>query len=168
MTEATKKEAALRDLENGGRLTDIAIRYGVSVSLVSVWREDAGMVQRKRGCPVKTTPSPIDLEIVKAVKAGHAAPDGQPTVETVRRQFGFTSRSAVHRIYQKWKDWEPGPPPFAKGDTVRWMGRDYLVLEPDTFTGKVQDIKTGTHTIISWRLPYGSGKRRKTYRAILV
>lgn len=153
-----KRERALKDYRRGDPIRDIAIRYGKSTTAVSLWAKKAGLERRQQGCRVKKYPSATDIDIVNAVKASKAN-GGRPTLEEIGANWGYMSRAGVHRIYQKWKNWKPTIP-FKAGDRIRLEGRDYLVLEPSVFTGKVRSLTTGKERVIGW------GIERKCFRNV--
>ena len=142
------KRKALRDYKRGDLLRAISVRYGKSIPTISSWAREAGLTRRQQGCKIKKWPEPRDLRIVGAV---NAVVMGKPTLEEIGRTEGGLTRAGVHRIYRKWKGWKPRPP-FEAGDTVRFAGCDYRVLEPDIFNGKVKDVTTGKEVVIPWKL----------------
>ena len=141
------RQKAVQDYRRGDRIEAIAQRYGVTVGAISTWAKNANVKRRTQGCRVKDRPNPRELEIVAAMLAKH---NGRPTFDEVGKQFGMP-RQGVHRIFHRWKHWVRGAP-FKKGDHVRFQGRDYEVLKPDTSEGKVRDLKNGEVTRISWRI----------------
>lgn len=143
---AKVKAKALRDYRRGEPLKVIAIRYGCSPASISLWAQSAGLERRQQGCRLKDWPDDTDLEIVEAVRAVR---DGKPTLTEIGERWHM-SRANVHRIYHRWKDWKPSVQ-FKPGDKVRFMRRDYEVLEPRAFDGKVRDLKTGQESVIRWR-----------------
>ena len=60
------------------------------------------------------------------------------------------TRANVHRIYHRWKDWQPTVP-FEPGDTIRFKAHDYKVVDPGIFRGQVRSLKTGQESIIPWK-----------------
>lgn len=140
------KEKALKDYRSGAPLKNIAVRHGLLVGTISLWAKKAGLTRRSRGTRLKTFPSKQDMDIVAEVKA---ALGGVPTLAKIGSNYGY-SRSAVHRIYHKWKNWKPVIP-FKPGDRVRFEGCDYRVVTPRVFDGEVQDLKTGRILDIPWR-----------------
>lgn len=149
MEPKTVREKAVRDFRRGDPLRDIAVRYEVSEGTVSLWAKAAGL-RRKQGCRKKMRPEESDWEIVLAVRK---VKNGQPTLDEIGKRFGMT-RAGVHRIYHKWKHWEPKAP-FVKGDKIRIGTRDYEVLKPDIFHGKARDLKTGKKVEVAWRTDEG-------------
>jgi hypothetical protein len=152
---------ALRDYRRGEPLRMIAIRYGVSVGTVSLWAMAAGIARRPQGCRTKDFPDEADINIVNAVRAVR---DGRPTLAEIGLRWQM-SRANVHRIYHRWKNWEPVVP-FKVGDTVRFMGLDYEVVDPGVFEGKVRSLKTGEESKISWKLKVKIGKKTVTYSTV--
>lgn len=158
------KQKALRDYDRGERLEDIAIRYRISPCNVSLWAKAAGRPRRQQGCRTKQWPGPTDIEIVKAVRN---IVGGQPTLADIGRSIGGgMTRAGVHRIYQRWKDWKPHLP-FTKGDRIRHMERDYEVIKPNIFEGRVRDLKTGEEKTMfwTWKVTLPDGKER-TFTAV--
>jgi transposase len=150
LMKAQVKAKALEDYRRGDPLKAIAIRYGVSVATVSLWAKAAGLERRRQGCRFKLRPEERDMEIVNAVRA---VVDGKPTMAEIGRRWGwhlYMSRSNVHRIYHKWKDWKPTVP-FESGDIIRFKHRDYEVVEPGVFEGKVRSLRTGRESTIPWK-----------------
>jgi len=144
---AKLKAKALRDYRQGDPLKVIAIRYGCSKASISLWAQSAGLKRRKQGCRLKDWPDDTDLDIVEAVRAVR---DGKPTLAEIGARWHM-SRANVHRIYHRWKDWKPTIQ-FKPGDQVRFMRRDYEVIAPGPFEGKVRDLKTGEERVIRWRM----------------
>jgi hypothetical protein len=140
------KESALSDYRSGDPLKNIAVRYGLLVGTISLWAKKAGYTRRSRGTRRKLLPTEQDMQIVAAVKA---ALGGMPTLAEIGVPYSY-SRSAVHRIYHRWKDWKPVIP-FRAGARIRFEGRDYQVTAPRVFDGDVIDLKTGQRTVIAWR-----------------
>jgi hypothetical protein len=140
------KLKAINDFRRGDPLRDIAARYDISEGSVSLWAKAAGLPPRRQGCRRKTRPSRIDWEIVLAVRKVR---NGKPKLEEIGQRFGGMTRAGVHRIYQKWKNWDPTPP-FDKGDVVRFRSSDYRVVKPGLFAGTVISLKTGKQTELEW------------------
>jgi hypothetical protein len=139
------KAKALAEYVGGDRLNEIAIRYGISTTAISLWAKKAGLERRRQGCRVKVWPEPREMEIVAAVKA---VSNGKPTLEQIGKPWKL-SRAAVHRIYRKWRDWEP-PVKFQRGDRIRFGRRDYEVVQPGRLQGKVRDLKANIEITIDW------------------
>lgn len=136
--------AAVAEYQRGDRLREIATRHGVTVGTVSLWAKKAGVSRRPQGCRRKPIPSPRDLAILRAVRAG-----GQ-TLEQIGEKYGLT-RARVHFVYHKWKDCKIEAP-FAVGDKVRFMGDDYEVVSADVHDGRVRSLRGGKETTIPWKL----------------
>lgn len=145
--KARTKAKALRDYRNGDSLEEIGIRYGFAPATISCWAARAGIERRPQGCRKKDWPDEIDIAVVNAVRQ---VVDGKPTLAQIGDRWRM-SRANVHRIYHRWKNWKPHSP-FKAGDTIRFMKRDYEVLEPEPFRGKVRDLKTGEELVIQWRV----------------
>jgi hypothetical protein len=143
---AKLKAQALEDYRRGDPLKVIAIRYRVSIATVSLWAAGAGLARRRRGPRIKVRPDARDLEIVNAVRA---VVDGKPTLAEIGKRWG-TTRANVHRIFHTWKNWEPTVP-FTPGDIVRFQRRDFEVVEPGVFGGKVRSLRTGQKSTIPWK-----------------
>ena len=148
--KARLKARALRDYKSGQSLEEIGIRYGFAPSTISCWAARAGVARRIQGCRLKEWPDEIDIAIVNEVRR---VVDGEPTLADIGQHWGM-SRANVHRIYRRWKDWKPRSP-FKAGDVIRFMKRDYIVVEPGLFSGIVRDMETGAEIKIQWRV---SGK----------
>lgn len=144
--KARVKAKAIRDYKRGETLRAIAVRYGVSTGTVSLWAQGAGLERRQQGCRAKIFPNEADIQIVNAVKA---VQNGKPTLAEIGHHWQM-SRANVHRIYHRWKDWQPVVP-FAVGDKIRFMGRDYEVKIPDVFRGIVRDLRTGVEQTLDWK-----------------
>jgi len=145
------KAKVLAEYRQGYPLKEIAIRYGVPKATVSLWAAQAGIKRRSQGCRNKLRPEERDVQILEAVRA---VVNGKPTLEEIGKRFptrnGPMSRANVSRIYNTWKDWVPTKP-FEPGDVVRFRGRDYEVVEPGVFEGKVRDQVTGQEVNIHWK-----------------
>ncbi len=146
------KEAALADYKRNEPLKVIAKRYNLLPGTVSLWGRKAKIKRRRRGTRLKEMPSERDMDIVARVRA---ALGGIPTLAEIGKNYpvrtgGTLSRSGVHRVYHRWKDWKPTAP-FEVDDIVRHAGHDYLVLRPRVFDGDVRNLKTGTETKVNWR-----------------
>jgi len=149
---AKVKAKALRDYRRKEPLKVIAIRYAVSSATISLWAAQAKLKRRQQGCRKKTEPDERDIDIVQAVRAIRG---GRPTLAEIghpwpTRSSHHMSRANVHRIFQRWKNWVPEIP-FVKGDKVRYIRRDYEVLEARAFDGDVRNLKTGVISTIPWK-----------------
>ena len=145
------KVKALRDYRRGEPLKVIAIRYGFSPATISLWAKGSGIKRRKQGCRIKLWPSEVDLQIVEEVRA---VVDGKPTLEEIGDRWQM-SRANVHRIFHTWKDWTPPSTDFAPGDRVRFLRRDYEVVQAGPMEGIVRDLKTGRESKLRWRSTKG-------------
>ena len=143
----TDKQKVVRDFKRGDLVTDIAARYGVTIGTVSVWARANGARMRQQGRRAKTVPSVRDLAIIRRYR--HRL-HGRPTLEDIGLAYGLT-RAGVHRIWKKWKACKLRAP-FAPENMVRFMGKDYKVIDPGVFDGVVLDMKTGQRTRISWQV----------------
>jgi hypothetical protein len=140
---------ALRDYQRGDRLKDIALRYGVSTTAISLWALWSGLPRRKRGKWAKDWPDARDIEIVQAVRS---IVNGKPTYKQIGAMFGNMSRAGIHRVYAKWKDWKLRCR-FKKGEVIRYEGRYFKMIEPGIFGGVVQNMETGEKTYLVWSQP---------------
>ena len=144
--KARTKAKALRDYKLGHSLEEIGIRYGFAPATISCWAARAGIARRPQGCRKKDWPDEIDIAVVNAVKQ---VVDGKPTLAEIGDRWRM-SRANVHRIYHRWKNWKSRNP-FKVGEIIRFMKRDYEVLEPAPFRGKVRDLRTNEKLAIHWR-----------------
>ena len=141
------KAKALADYRHGDKLREIAVRYGTSTTAVSLWAKNAKLARRTRGCREKEWPDEEDIKIVRAVKA---VVNGSPTLKEIGARFGHRSRAGIHRIFKKWKDWQPAFR-YQKGDRLRIDDEDYIVLKPGVFKGLVKNVNTGEKLRMPWK-----------------
>ena len=123
---------ALKDYADPTRKTkDIASKYGVSPSTLTVWARKAGIPLRGRGRDRSEEPDARTRAILEA-----AASLKQEEVAT---RFGIT-KQRISKIVKRWKGWErPSVAPFAVGDVVEWIGAEYVVLEAGPLFGTVKN-----------------------------
>jgi hypothetical protein len=106
---------------------EIAEKFGVCPSTLTVWAENAGLVLRKRGRRMQTEPNARQRAMLDMAQYA--------TYEQVGIRFGC-AKQAVQRIVKRWKAWaQPKKPPFAAGDLVLWKGKRYRVADASQNSG---------------------------------
>ena len=116
-------------------------------SVKSIRAMGGSLEEQKPQHELEDWPEERHIEIVKAVKA---IKHGKPTLAEIGEQWQL-AKSSVCRIYQQYKHWNPCLP-FKAGEKIRFKGRDYEVVEPGVFNGKVRDLKTNGESTIAWRV----------------
>lgn len=109
---------------------DIADKYGVSMSTLTVWARKAGVKLRGRGRTKQTQP---DSNTRRILEAAEVMPQ-----EVVGRQFGGVTKQRISKILKRWQNWrKPDRSPFVTEDVIRWKGKHFKVLQPGPLFGKV-------------------------------
>jgi transposase len=128
----TERADALIDYKQGVLTTkEIAAKYGISQSTLTVWATQANQKLRTRGRRKMDEPTAKQKEILKLAEVH--------TYEYIGRQFGM-EKQAVHRIIKRWKNWmKPKKPMFVAGDIILWRGQKYTVLWAGMRSGMVMD-----------------------------
>lgn len=123
---------ALKDYADPTRKTkDIAAKYNVSASTLTVWARKAGIQLRGRGRDRNEEPDARTRAILEAAAALKQ--------EEVAARFGIT-KQRISKIMKRWKGWKkPSTAPFAVGDVIEWNGAEYTVLEAQPLFGVVRD-----------------------------
>jgi transposase-like protein len=125
---------ALKDYANTEIPTsEIATKYRVSPSTLTVWAKKAKVPLRGRGRSKLKQPNARTREILELAEV--------MVLEDVGGRFGM-SKQRVAKIVKRWKDWKrPRQSPFVPEDVILWKGKYYTVLEGGLHFGKVKDEK---------------------------
>jgi transposase len=162
---ATDREIAeaLQLYRKGEMFTkDIARKFGVSQSTITVWAKAAGESLRTRGRNRMNQPTLRQRKIME-MAAIH-------DYDTVGRHFGIT-KQAVHRIVKRWAPHnKPKRPPYVPGDTLVWHNKKLTVLAAEVEHGTVIDQKGKIFRCFTWatggRLPRKTG-HNADYRSLV-
>ena len=142
---ATDKEIteALELYRKGKLFTkDIAKKFGVSQSTITVWAKAAGIPLRVRGRNRMEQPTLRQRKIME-MAAIH-------DYEKVGEQFGIT-KQAVHRIVKRWAAHnKPKKAPFVPGDEITWHNKRLTVLTAELEHGTVIDQKGKVFRCFTW------------------
>lgn len=125
---------ALKDYANTDLPTsEIALKYEVSPSTLTVWAKKAKLPLRGRGREMLKQPDARTREILELAEV--------MVLKDVGSRFGM-SKQRVQKIVKRWKDWKrPRQSPFVPEDMILWKGKYYTVLEGGLHFGKVRDDK---------------------------
>lgn len=136
---------ALKDYADPTRKTkDIAAKYGVSPSTLTVWARKAGLQLRGRGRDRSEEPDARTRAILEAAAALKQ--------EDVAAKFGIT-KQRISKIVKRWKGWKkPTTAPFAIGDEIEWNRGIYTVLEAGPLFGIVRDSKGDVINPFYWNM----------------
>lgn len=134
---------ALQDYVKGELTTkEIAKKYNISQSTLTVWASNAGIKLRVRGRRKMDEPTEEQKQILRLAEVY--------TLEYVGTQFGKT-KQGVQRIVRRWRNWmKPKHPPFAPGDILLWRGQKLTVLATGLQSGMVTDGKGKTMRNFPW------------------
>jgi transposase len=136
---------ALKDYANTTISTkDIAARYDVSASTLTVWAKKAKIALRGRGRDKMKQPDARTREILEMADA--------LTLEETGERFGMT-KQRVAKIVKRWNGWQrPTQSPFAPDDVVLWKNKLYTVVEGGPIFGKVRDERGITIHNFYWNM----------------
>ena len=134
---------ALRDYVKGELTTkEIARKYNVSQSTLTVWASNAGIKLRVRGRRRMDEPTTQQKEILSLAEVY--------TLEYVGEQFGM-KKQGIQRIVKRWQNWmKPKHPPYKPGDIILWRGQQLTVLSAGLHSGMVTDAKGKTMRSFPW------------------
>jgi len=123
--------AALQDYRNPALTTsEVAEKYDISPSTLTVWARKRGVPLRTRGRWPQTAPTTQQMAIVKLAQ--------RLTCEQVGARMGMHKQS-VHRILKRWRSFGKSTPPFEPGDVVLWRNKRFTVMEAGPLAGTLRD-----------------------------
>lgn len=123
---------------------DIAARYGVSASTLTVWATKAKIPLRGRGRDKMKQPDSRTREILETAET--------LTLEETGERFGMT-KQRVAKIVKRWEGWQrPTQSPFVADDVLVWKAKIYTVVEGGPLWGKVKDERGVTIHNFYWNM----------------
>lgn len=131
-TDTTMADA-LKDYANTALHTkDIAVKYGVSPSTLTVWAKKAKVPLRGRGRDKQTQPDTRQRKILEMAEV--------ITQAQVGKMFSGITKQRVSKIVKRWSGWKhPRQSPFQAEDVILWKGKFFTVLEGGVHCGRVRD-----------------------------
>jgi transposase len=136
---------ALKEYANTALPTkEIAAKYDVSASTLTVWAKKAKIALRGRGRDKMRQPDARTREILQTAET--------LTLDETGKRFGM-SKQRVQKIIKRWKDWQrPKQSPFVPDDVIQWKGKLYTVIEGGPMFGKVRDERNVTIHNFYWNM----------------
>lgn len=149
---------ALKEYVNTDTPTiEIAERYKVSPSTLTVWAKKAGIKLRGRGRDKMRQPDARTREILETAET--------LTLDETGKRFGI-SKARVGKIVKRWANWKrPEQSPFIPDEVILWKNKVYTVVEGGPLFGKVRDEKGVTIHNFYWNM-HGSIATRATPEAL--
>jgi transposase len=135
-------EALVEYQKNELMTKEIAKKYGVSASTLTVWATAAGIKLRSRGRRRQDEPTMRQKEIIKMAQVLR--------YEDVGRRHGI-SKQAVHRLLRRWKEYaQPKRPPFEGGDIIIWKGQKFTVVNASINEGTLLNRRGQLTRCFAW------------------